>query len=69
MPTEVNIDESLLAAAMATGGFSTRQEAVETALRELLERRRRVHGLRALRGKIEWIEGLDAMRLDRPNRL
>ncbi len=69
MPTEVSIDESLIAAAMAAGGFSTRQEAVETALRELLERRRRVHVLPALRGKVEWIGDLDALRLDRPNEL
>ncbi|AMS30830.1 MAG TPA: DUF2191 domain-containing protein [Hyphomonadaceae bacterium] len=69
MPKEVNIDESLVAAAMAAGGFSTRQEAVETALRELLERRRRVHGLRALRGKVEWIGDLDALRLDSLNEL
>ncbi|MCA3692371.1 type II toxin-antitoxin system VapB family antitoxin [Aquidulcibacter sp.] len=69
MPTEVHSDESLVAAAMMAGGFSTRQEAVETALRELLERRRRVHGLRALHGKIEWIGDLDALRLDRPNEL
>ncbi|OYU75312.1 MAG: DUF2191 domain-containing protein [Alphaproteobacteria bacterium PA3] len=67
MRTNIEIDDDLMASAMAEGGFSTKKETVETALRELLERRRRGRGLRALRGKIEWIGDLDSMRRDPPN--
>ncbi len=67
MRTNIEIDDDLMASSMAEGGFSTKKETVETALRELLERRRRGRGLRALRGKIEWIGDLDSMRRDPPN--
>ncbi|WP_085340661.1 type II toxin-antitoxin system VapB family antitoxin [Aquidulcibacter paucihalophilus] len=64
MRTNIEIDDDLMAAAMAEGGFSTKRETVETALRELLDRRRQGRRLRALRGKVEWIGDLDAMRRD-----
>ncbi len=67
MRTNIEIDDDLMAAAMAEGGFSTKKETVETALRELLDRRRRGRGLSALRGKVDWIGDLDAMRRDPPN--
>jgi Arc/MetJ family transcription regulator len=66
MRTNIEIDDDLMAAAMVEGGFSTKKETVETALRELVDRRRQNLGLRALRGKVEWIGDLDAMRLDPP---
>ncbi|GIU67285.1 type II toxin-antitoxin system VapB family antitoxin [Candidatus Phycosocius spiralis] len=66
MRTNIEIDDELMAAAMVEGGFSTEQEAVESPLREMLDRLKRWRGLRALRGKVEWIGDLDAMRRDPP---
>lgn len=53
MRTNIEIDDDLMAAAMAAGGFKTKKEAVEEGLR--LVRRRKVYdGLLALRGKLQW---------------
>jgi Arc/MetJ family transcription regulator len=53
MRTNIEIDDTLMAAAMEAGGFKTKKEAVEEGLR--LVRRRKVYdGLLALRGKLQW---------------
>jgi Arc/MetJ family transcription regulator len=53
MRTNIDIDDDLMAAAMAAGGFKTKREAVEEGLR-LLSRRKVYEGLLALRGKLQW---------------
>ena len=53
MRTNIEIDDDLMAAAMAAGGFKTKKEAVEEGLR-LVHRRQIYNGLLALRGKLQW---------------
>ena len=53
MRTNIEIDDTLMVAAMAAGGFKTKREAVEEGLR-LVARRKVYDGLRALRGKLHW---------------
>lgn len=53
MRTNIDIDDALMAAAMAAGGFKTKKEAVEEGLR-LLGRRKVYEGLLALRGQLQW---------------
>ena len=53
MRTNIEIDNDLMAAAMAAGGFKTKKEAVEEGLR-LVRRRQIYNGLLALRGKLQW---------------
>jgi Arc/MetJ family transcription regulator len=40
MPTNLAIDDNLLNEAVRTGGFRTKKEAVNTALREFVQRRK-----------------------------
>jgi Arc/MetJ family transcription regulator len=53
MRTNIEIDDTLMAAAMAAGGFKTKKEAVEEGLR-LVSRRKVYEGLLALRGQLQW---------------
>jgi Arc/MetJ family transcription regulator len=53
MRTNIDINDDLMAAAMAAGGFKTKREAVEEGLR-LVSRRKVYDGLLALRGKLQW---------------
>lgn len=53
MRTNIEIDDKLMTAAMAAGGFKTKREAVEEGLR-LVARRKVYDGLLALRGKLHW---------------
>lgn len=53
MRTNIEIDDDLMAAAMAAGGFKTKKEAVEEGLR-LVRRRKVYEGLLALRGQLQW---------------
>ena len=53
MRTNIDIDDDLMAAAVAAGGFKTKREAVEEGLR-LVGRRKIYDGLLALRGKLQW---------------
>ena len=53
MRTNIEIDDDLMAAAMAAGGFKTKKETVEEGLR-LVRRRQIYNGLLALRGKLQW---------------
>ncbi|MBA3446323.1 MAG: type II toxin-antitoxin system VapB family antitoxin [Pseudaminobacter sp.] len=63
MRTNIEIDDKLLARAMAASGKRTKKDTVQEAL-ELLVRLRSQAALRALRGKIDWEGDLDAMRRD-----
>jgi antitoxin ParD1/3/4 len=64
MRTNIDIDDALMNAAMKAGGFTTKKETVEEALR-LLARRTAYEGIRALRGTIKWEGNLNEMRQDR----
>jgi antitoxin ParD1/3/4 len=59
MRTNIDIDDDLMAAAMAAGGFKTKKEAVEEGLR-LVRRRKVYEGLLALRGKLQWDDSDEA---------
>lgn len=58
----IEIDDVLMAEAMALISARTKKEAVETALRELVRRHKTANAIRSLRGKIQWEGDLDAMR-------
>jgi antitoxin ParD1/3/4 len=64
MRTNIDIDDTLMAAAMKAGGFKTKKEAVEEALR-LLVRKQTYEGVRAMRSTVEWEGDLSQMRQDR----
>lgn len=59
MRTNIDIDDTLMAAAMDAGGFKTKKEAVEEGLR-LVRRRKVYEGLLALRGKLQWNDSDEA---------
>ena len=59
MRTNIDIDDTLMAAAMEAGGFKTKKEAVEEGLR-LVRRRKVYEGLLALRGKLHWDDSDEA---------
>ncbi|MBB4086446.1 type II toxin-antitoxin system VapB family antitoxin [Sphingomonas carotinifaciens] len=63
MRTNIEIDDALMAEAMEATGARTKKEAVEAALRQLVQLKRQA-GIRELRGKMDWIGDLDAMRRD-----
>ena len=63
MRTNIDIDDRLMAKAMAASGKKTKRDTVQEAL-ELLVRLRGQTIIRSLRGKIDWEGDLDAMRRD-----
>lgn len=65
MRTNIDIDDRLMAEAMAATGLTTKRETVEAALR-LLARRKRQAGMRDLYGQVDWQGDLDAERRDGP---
>jgi Arc/MetJ family transcription regulator len=64
MRINFDIDDTLMIAAMKAGGFTTKKETVEEALR-LLVRNQTYQGIRALRGTVAWRGDLSQMRRDR----
>jgi Arc/MetJ family transcription regulator len=66
MRTNIDIDDALMAEAMAASGAKTKKAVVEEALNALIMRQRQL-GMLALRGKIKWEGDLDEMRLDKPD--
>lgn len=64
MKTHMDIDAELLAQAMDAGGHRTKRDAVNTALREYINLRRRLE-LLALSGKIRWHGDLEQLRKSR----
>ena len=64
MRTNIDIDDKLLADAMAATGLKTKRAVVEEGLRTLTRLQRQVQALEALRG-IGWEGDLDEMRRDR----
>jgi len=67
MRTNIDIDDRLMAEAMAATGLPTKRETVEAALR-LIARRKRQASARDLFGAVEWQGDLDAERRDAPDR-
>jgi Arc/MetJ family transcription regulator len=63
MRTNIVIDDDLMAKAMKASGAKTKREAVEEALRTMIRLRGQQEILK-LRGKINWVGDLDAMRTD-----
>lgn len=61
MRTNIDIDDSLMAEAMAAFGVKTKREAVETALRRAVRAHRQWRAIQELRG-IGWEGDLDDMR-------
>jgi Arc/MetJ family transcription regulator len=59
MRTNIEIDDDLMAAAMAAGGFKTKKEAVEEGLR-LLKRNKAYAALLAARGTLFWDDSDEA---------
>jgi Arc/MetJ family transcription regulator len=53
MPTNLAIDDQLLEQARRVGGYRTKRETVNEALRELIQRRQRVE-LAKLAGTVEY---------------
>ena len=63
MRTNIDIDDRLMADAMAASGLPTKRETVEAGLR-LLARRKRQASARDLFGRVQWDGDLDAERRD-----
>ncbi|MFO1159563.1 MAG: type II toxin-antitoxin system VapB family antitoxin [Reyranellaceae bacterium] len=61
MRTNIDIDDDLLAKAMAATGLSTKKATVEEALRRLVKRHERLDALADLAG-LGWEGDLSAMR-------
>jgi Arc/MetJ family transcription regulator len=64
MRTSIEIDDTLLAEAMAATGLKTKRKVVEAGLR-LLARHKRQADARELFGRIRWEGDLPRERLDR----
>ncbi len=63
MRTNIVIDDKLMEDALQTTGLQTKREAVELGLRTLIQLARQEQA-RRLRGKIQWVGDLEAMRTD-----
>jgi len=64
MRTNIEIDDKLMRETLKVTGLKTKREAVDHAIRELL-RLNRQKDFRKLRGKVDWVGDLEAMRLDK----
>ena len=60
MATNLAIDDQLLSEALAVGGYRTKRETVNTALREFIERRKRQAAAEAF-GTIDFDPAYDYM--------
>jgi Arc/MetJ family transcription regulator len=63
MRTNIEINDRLMADAMAVSGRSTKRAVVEEALRLLVQVKRQT-ALLGLYGKVDWLGDLEAMRRD-----
>lgn len=63
MRTNIDIDDGLMAEALAASGLPTKKAAVEEGLRALI-RLGRQRDIRKFRGKLAWEGDLGAMRAD-----
>jgi Arc/MetJ family transcription regulator len=60
MRTNIDIDDELMAAAMAAGPYKTKKEAVEAGL-QLLKRQAAYREILKYRGKLQWGWGEEAV--------
>jgi len=65
MRTNIDIDDDLMAEAMAKFGVTTKREAVDRALRDALMIQRQKEAIDGLWG-LGWEGDLDAMRTEKP---
>ena len=65
MRTNIDIDDDLMSQAMAATGATTKREAVDRALRQVVRAERQLRALRGVRG-LGWEGDLDEMRTDKP---
>ena len=64
MRTNIDIDNELLREAMVSTGARTKREVVRQGLETLVQLRNQREALDRVRGKINWVGDLDAMRRD-----
>lgn len=64
MRTNVVIDDDLMKSALKASGKKTKKDAIEEALKLLVQIRGRKE-IRKFRGKLKWSGRLDEMRLDK----
>jgi Arc/MetJ family transcription regulator len=64
MRTNIDIDDEIVREVQRVTGASSKREAVDIALRELLARSRRA-GILEIRGKVRWEGDLDSSRRGR----
>jgi Arc/MetJ family transcription regulator len=64
MRTNIDIDDALMAEAMAASGLPTKKATVEAALRLLAQLQQQTK-IRKLRGKVQWEGDLAEMRTSR----
>ena len=64
MRTNIVIDDELMNRALKASGAKTKREAVEMGLKTLLQLSRQVE-IRKLRGAVQWVGDLNAMRRDK----
>jgi len=63
MRTNIVIDDKLMEEAIKVTGARTKREVVERALNSLIQLKKQEE-LRGYRGKLEWRDDLDRMRID-----
>jgi Arc/MetJ family transcription regulator len=63
MRTNIEIDDALMQEAMASGGFKTKKETVEAALKILAKQRQASRKILELFGKIEFDPNYDYKRM------
>jgi Arc/MetJ family transcription regulator len=61
MRSNIEIDDGLIREALRLTGLRTKREAVDLALRELVNRHRRL-GVLKLRGRVDWVGDLEETR-------
>ena len=66
--TNIELDDELVAAAMDLTGARTKREAVDIALRRLVQKGSLYRSIRGLRGRLAWEGNVDAWRSSRPPR-
>jgi len=64
MRTNIVIDDELMNDALRLTGVKTKREAVEMALKSLIELKKQ-ENLKQFRGKLKWEGDLDDMRIDK----
>lgn len=63
MRTNIVIDDKLMRDALKASGAKTKREVVELGLKTLV-RLKRQHQIKGYRGKLQWQDDLERMRID-----